>query len=263
MWGKSSLALVFLLVVTAANSGATDGFRIFTDRQGRAVSAKIINVDAQRGLVELQLENKRRKKIKPSIFCEKDQTYIRDWQSLRMFNSSSSFKVELKKKVVESWTEKGSVQRDFERVMYEMVLMNRGAEPLENLEVAYNIFYEQEQLATSGQYTDKHCTKGRIQREQVAPRSSNTLNSESVVVFDQHLSGGYDGYVGGLPERQEGDIKGIWLRVTLTMPSGASAMREFLSPKSLKSHHSWQEPESTESANEKGKKKRKKGERGA
>jgi hypothetical protein len=260
-----SVKYLFSVVVmlAAGQAGAADGqYHIFTDQQDRVVAAKIIKVDALRGLVELELENKRRTKVKPSIFCEKDQAYIRDWQSVKSFNSSSTFKAEMKKKVVESWTEKGTAQRDFERVVYEIELTNRGGEPLDNLDVAYNVFYEQEHLKSSGQYTEKNCTKGLIHHARLEARASHSLKTDPLVVYDQHLSGGYDGYVGGLPERQEGDIKGIWVRVSLTTPSGLTAIREFLSPKSLINHQSWEaphtpEPEKPSSGRKKGKKKRK------
>jgi hypothetical protein len=247
------LALVFCI-----SAGAQSEFHIFTDLQDRVISAKIINVDDLRGKVELELENKRRVKVKPSIFIDTDQAYIHDWKSLKSFSSSSAFKVELKKRVIESWTEKGTAQRDFERIVYEIVLTNRGTIPLNNLVVAYNVFYEQELLKSTGQYTEKICKKGYIQHAQLSERESYTLKTEPIVVFDQHLSGGYDGYVGGLPERQEGDIKGIWVRVVMTTPSGASETRDFLSPESLKNHQAWQEPAQGKVAGSKGGKKKKK-----
>ncbi len=258
MYDKKFLGVAVALFSMVLGVWASGEFHIFTDGQDRVVTAKIINVDSRRDVVELELENKRRTKVKPSIFIEADQIYICDWESLKRFNSSSMFKVEISKKVIESWTKKGTAQQDFDRVEYGITLINRGAAPLNNLDVAYNVFYEQEQLKSSGQYTEKNCVKGRIHHAQLNARTSHTLKAESVVVFDQHLSGGYDGYVGGLPERQEGDIKGIWVKVSMTTPSGASATREFLSPANLKNHQRWKNPDKEELPRSKGSKKNRK-----
>ncbi|MCF7818086.1 MAG: hypothetical protein K9M54_09415 [Kiritimatiellales bacterium] len=252
MQGKMGGIVTGLLLVGIC-FGGEDGVHVFTDQQNRVVSAKIINVDDLRGLVELELDGGRRVKVKPSAFTEKDQAYIRDWNTVQTFLSSSGFKLELKKKVVETWSEKGDVQRDFEKVLFEIVMTNRGKAPLENLQVAYNVFYEQEQLNSGGQYTEKECGMDWISHPRIEPLASATLATQPVVVFNQHLSFGYDGYVDGFPDRQEGDIKGVWVRVFLSTSSGLSAVREFKSPENLNNHCVWKEPIKSESVPEAGK----------
>lgn len=255
MQGKMS-GIVMGLLLAGICFGGEDGVHVFTDTQNRAVSAKIINVDDLRDLVELEVGGGRRVKVKPSVFSEKDQAYIRDWNTVQTFLSSSGFKLELKKKVIETWSEKGDVQRDFEKVLFEIVMTNRGKALLENLQVAYNVFYEQEQLNSGGQYTEKECCMDWISHPGIEPWASATLSTQPVVVFDQHISAGYDGYVGGFPDRQEGDIKGVWVRVFLSTPSGLSAVREFKSPENLNNHCVWKEPIKSESVPEAGKDKK-------
>jgi hypothetical protein len=88
------LGVIGVILISASCFAAKDEFRVFTTQDDRVVSARIINVDRQRGVVELELENKRRKKVKPSVFTEADQAYIHDWNLCKTFMSSSGLRVE-------------------------------------------------------------------------------------------------------------------------------------------------------------------------
>jgi len=233
---------VFLLAGGIRAVAGTEGFHVFTDKQGRTVSARIIGLNEAKGLVELELPNNERKKVEPSIFSQVDQDYILDWQAINAFEKGSAFKVELNKKVVKNWSEKSSVQRDFEQVVFEMTLINRGAAALKNLEITYNVFSEQEELTPAGEHTEDKCQTGRIAVDLLKPRERMVFSTQPVEVYDQHLSAGYDGYVGGLPDRQSGEIKGIWMRVSMTTKSGAIVSRDFVSPDTVKTLKQWQEP---------------------
>lgn len=235
---------VFIMGIVALfcgiRCGAEDGFRIFTDTQGRAVTAKVIKLDTRRGLVELELENRARKKVKPTVFCEADQAYLCDWQKVDEF-MSAGFKVEIEKRTVEEWTEKGSVQRDYEKIAYEIRMRNSGTVGFEDVRVDYNIFYEQEELGYGSNALKKETVPGRKIVEMVLPQKNCVVMTDPVVIYSQHLSGGYDEYVSGAPTNQSGKMKGIWVKLYFTTPSGAEGVREICEPSNVKDHQKWEE----------------------
>jgi len=237
------LVLVVCFAAVALGAQAGKQYRDFTDTQGRIIRGCVKAYDARKKLVTIERDNRKTARVPITVFSEADQRYIRDWQVAQLFMSVSGFKVDLKKKVIRKWTETGDARRDYEKVIYEVICANRGETPMKNLRIAYNIFYEQEKLFNSGQVTEKECGTGRIPAKGIEGHSKAVFSTKPIVVYAQRLLDGYDGYVGGLPERQRGEVKGIVVRVTLILPSGMKATRVFCSPSDLKSRYAWQEPE--------------------
>ena len=67
--------------------------REFKLPDGRSLQAEIMGFDGKLGKVELKLANGRRKKIKPGIFVEEDQKYIKEWLALDGLRNAAFFKV--------------------------------------------------------------------------------------------------------------------------------------------------------------------------
>jgi len=241
--------IIFCLLLTLVSvCRAADGYRIFTDQQGRAIEARIIKFDPRTNQVEIERTDRRRVKVKPEIFSEKDQTYIRDWQLIKGFMSTSWFKITADKKVAEDWKDRvgsqGAVQRNYEKIVYSVNLQNGSSVALDNMRFEYRIFYEQEQLAPGGQVTEKHCVGGEEKLDNIGARSKADFVTKPIVIFDQSLTGGYDEYRSGAPTRQEGKLKGFWLKAYMKTESGEVAEREYCSPASLKDHYQWVAAES-------------------
>jgi hypothetical protein len=218
-------------------------FHLFTDLKGRSVGAKIIKVDPQRGLVELELENKRRSKVKPSVFIKEDQDYIRDWALGNAFMSSSGLRFKAEKEVVEDWYESGGVgvNRDFEKVVYNCELKNGSLHTYENLEMDYCVYWVQEVAENNGERRDEKYKSGTIDLRSLQPRQTNDVQTEPVVLLYQHLAGGYY-YVDGAPGKQSSKMKGVWVRIKLTTKSGTEYVREFCEPASVMKQQVWHEP---------------------
>jgi hypothetical protein len=209
---------------------------------GRSIKAEIIGYNAKLGQVELVLANKKRKKINPAIFVEKDQEFIKEWASMDGFRNKSSFKVDCSKKKLEQWKEDDDAfQTKFERYAFEVALENRSALPIEGLKAEYRIFYEQEEndRATKKVVTGKLVKTGALDIERVRPKEKRRIDTESVVLkeFEFNMS---DYYVeDGEPESTSGEIKGIWLRLTVSTPSGQTAVRDIYEPESLRGKYAW------------------------
>ncbi len=137
----ATIALSIVAAVAQENS-----FRIY-DVQGRSLEAKLLQVDNRRGMVELELRNTQRKKVKVSIFSKADQEYFRDWHVVQEFQSAR-LKIEAKKKIVNSRMEmvQGAVRRDIDEICYEITVNNRTEISIGDITVEYNIYAEQQVL---------------------------------------------------------------------------------------------------------------------
>lgn len=226
-----------------------DDFHIFRDNEGREVRAKIIKYDAQRNLVELERENKARIKTAPGTFCQKDQNYIRDWDMIRGFKSSSYFMIDADKKVVESWTEerqnasKKSLRSettayvDYEKIAYDVSIANRNPFPLENVKVEYRVFYTQDVVENQDQVTKEHCVSGKKILNKMDPRSTADVQTEQYRIFEYRTASGWTSKSGH--NRYGGKARGIWLRLTLNTDTAGSAVREYCVPRNLMEHQVW------------------------
>lgn len=232
---KLLLTLTLSLFSSLVAFAGTDSFYNFEDQEGRTLQAKIINFDARRNQVELQRKNGRRAKVDPAIFTEESQNFIRDWKACQVFESTMKFKISGEKEQLENWKKNdGGIIRNYEKLAYSITFENGSQVDLPPIQVEYQIFYEQEVLEPGAQITQKEYISHTVELEELKKQSDDSIKTKSIIIYKQHLAGGYDGYIGGLPDRQNGDLKGIWLKLTLKTASGLTAIRELEIPKSLK-----------------------------
>ena len=121
---------------------------------------------------------------------------------------------------------------------FELQLENRSETPFEQFEIAYCIFYEQEMAAQSGNRCDQGVYCGKIDVEKMLPRSEKSLRTEPVIIYKTELSDGYY-YGSGANSSQRGDVHGIWLRASLSLPNGEKVVRDYCLPDSLPSSYKW------------------------
>lgn len=238
---------------------AEDGFRVFTDLQGRVVSARIIQVDDARGLVELEMENKRRTKVKPSIFSEEDQAYIREWELCRTFMSSSGLRFAGEKKVIEDWSDSpgAGINREYEKNVYRCELKNGSPIPFENVAVEYCVYWEQEIPQKGGEQRLEKDYSGRHEIARIEPRATAEFQTDPVTLVYQYLQGGYY-YIDGATGKQSSKMKGVWLKVSMTTPGGKKVTREFCEPADVMKRQEWKDPEKADAKKAASRKKKKK-----
>ncbi|MCF7863424.1 MAG: hypothetical protein K9L89_01385 [Kiritimatiellales bacterium] len=208
-------------------------------------------------MAELKREDGKRVSVKPDIFVEADQAYIKEWAAMDGFRNAASFKVVCKKELVEKWKEaeegtvyygdKGSAEKEtvseskFERYVYELNLENRNAFPLDGLTVEYRIFYEQGRSEKQGKVTvEEKTVPGSFDAVQLGPQEKKTLKTEPVVIHEQEFVGDYI-YKHGDPEKVIGDVKGIWLRINAESPTGQTITRDVYEPASIEGKYKWPE----------------------
>ncbi|VGO11548.1 hypothetical protein PDESU_00093 [Pontiella desulfatans] len=237
-----SIQSILICSVLLASGWAVAEMHAFKLPDGRSVEAEIMDYNAKLGQVELQLANGSRKKIDPTIFVQADQDYIKEWASLDGFRSSSQFKIECAKKKLEQWKEgDDAFETKFEKYVYEVSLANRTASEIDPLKVEYRIYYEQEEndMATKKVVNHQQVKSGTLDVERVRAKETRRANTEPVVLkeFEFNMS---DYYVeGGDPESTSGELKGIWVRLTVKTKSGQTAVRDVYEPDSIKGKYAW------------------------
>lgn len=218
------------------------GMHAFELKDGRALEAEVIGFNARLGKVELKRPDGKRVKVKPDIFTDADQKYIREWAMLDGFQNPSTFKVECAEKKIEQWKEESSAfQTKYERFVYEITFENKAAVPVGTLKVEYRIFFEQEEndLSTKKVATSKLTKPGSFDVGLLDVRDKKMMTSESIVLkeFEFNMS---DYYVpGGDPESTNGEISGIWLKITVTSEGGQVATRDVFEPSSIAGKFTW------------------------
>lgn len=236
--------MIVSITVIGLGASSVSEFRAFQSQQGQVVEARIINFDANRGLVELELRNKRRKKVKPSVFAESDQGYIRDWAQGKSFMSGSGIRFKAEKKVIKDWRESpaAGIERQFEQCVYICELKNGGMTALENLKVEYCVYWSQEYLRNGEESKKVHHLSDMAEIDKIKKQSAVTFQTSPTTLCDQSLVGGYY-YSGGGPDKQDAKMKGVWVKVMLTTPSGLTFTRDFCEPAGVMKQIEWKKSE--------------------
>ncbi|MCK4564884.1 MAG: hypothetical protein KAU94_09445, partial [Verrucomicrobia bacterium] len=215
----------------------------FTLKDGRTLKAEIVGYNAKLGKVELKRADGKRVPVKPAVFVEADQKYIKEWTILDGVRNERFFKVACKKVMAEKWKkeEEDEVQYDdgsservlvsiskFKRYVYELNLENRNDFAVENLKLEYRVFYEQEVSTGSAKVVAKDkVLSGSLEVKRMGPREKKKLTTEPVVLRDTEYSSDITyGESGITRERESSEIKGFCLRIIATGSDGQTVLRE-------------------------------------
>ncbi len=242
------------LIVAGALSTQAE-MHTFNLPDGREIEAEIMGYNGKLGHVELKRADGKRVKVEPTLFVDADQKYIQEWASLDGFRNTRLFKISCKRNLVEKWKEAeegmvtysdGSREREtvsetkFERHVYELILENRTGIPLEGLTAEYRIFYEQDSLQTKGSKvkTEEKRISGSLDISRLDAAEKKMLTTKPVVIHDKEYTGDIT-YGERLREKERGEVKGLWLRITASTSGGQTAVREIYDPSGVEGKYSW------------------------
>ena len=177
-----------------------------------------------------------------SSFSAAEQQQITDWLADKEFQSSSGLSIETEKKEVRQPLDKmgkGSrVEGKIAEVSYTITLENRSEAALENIEVAYQIFYKQCEYSTSE--TKQNMRRTGTEHITLAPGSTRTLETITVSIRDGRILPitqettistpfGSSSFVTGPPTTYLRDrLGGLYLCVSKKDASGKSIEREYM-----------------------------------
>ncbi len=221
---------------------------IFTSPNGQAIEAKIVGYDERAGLVQVERKDGKRVKVKPSIFVEDDQRYIRNWVRSQAVLSKRSLRIESTERTVKEWKEEesmdvtysnGSTEKDFiyneiefESVVYDFTFKNGTRSTITDLVLEYCIYYEQS--GTTWQKKPEPQIKTRYGKTKIAVIKADeplTISTEPVMIYEDSLN--MLPQAGGDQRRAgEGAMIGVHARIKLEV-DGEEVSREWSYPKSL------------------------------
>ncbi len=246
--------ILMLLTACAAVVWAEEGYRIFTDVQGRAITAKILDYDVRKQTLLVQMENGRKGRISVARLSAEDQEYIRTWRRIQNFMDEEKFVVECTKTLVDSLKEEkrrklhytgGDSIEDFlfrtvkwEKIAFGFEFQNKNKLPLDHLRMEYHIYYEQSRMTKDQEHPglkpvpEQLVFEGTSDLPPVPGNGRISVTTESVEIYEDDLNPlpieGGDHRVGG-----KGRVFGIRARIFMTLESGEEMMRTFHHPESL------------------------------
>lgn len=237
---KNWVYLIVLFIIGTSVVSA-DEYRDFLSADGKSIRGKVMRYDARSKKVSIQRDTKQLFTVPIRVFSDKDQKYILQWEFNKVFLSDSSFKIDAKRKKIKdseaAYT--GSVTSEkLENTAYELTLKNNSASSLEGLKVEYCIFYEQEKTVSSKTIEEEGVRYGTIDVGSMRPKSSKELRTEPVTVYTYELDSSWS-YTDGRKNKISGEIRGLWVRVNMTMKNGEVLTRDFCMPDSLSNSKAW------------------------
>lgn len=228
------------MAVLCVGAWADDGYRDFTNTEGKSFRGKVLSYDARKSVVKIEAENKKRAKVPLAALSEKDQAYVIAWASAQDFLSESFFRISLKSRE-EDGAGKARMsisERKVEEVTYEIKLENKSPTDLKGIKIEYCVFYEQEVVKGSSDECLQGICYGSMDVDAIAAHVDKSLSTKKVVIYKEEMNSDYY-FTSGRDNVQDGEIHGIWLRASMALPSGERVYRECCIPDNLPKNRRW------------------------
>ncbi len=177
--------------------------RTFTSADGRTVEAEIIAATADS--VSLKLAGGQTVVSTLDRFSVADRQFIAAWLKQNPAKINYSFQVSYTKDKTGSSKQKGgSVSVTAEFWQCRIKLANRSGQDLDNVEVNYNIFYEQ---MDEGRPVLRS-SRGKVALPKIRANEELNLLTDEIQLTSTQLAGGYY-YIGGARARQKDSLAGM------------------------------------------------------
>lgn len=236
-----------MVVLGLCFGGYADEYRVFTDREGRIIKAKVIKFNPRSKKVTVERDDRRRITVPASIFSDADQAYIGEWVSAQVFLSNSKLRVKVEK-------EKGKTKGDSQTkrakppCRYDITIDNRSGSPLEGIRIEYCMYVVTD--FSDGRNDELKVVNGAINGIKLGVRGQKSMQTKQVELYryyDRQIERTYDSYGGydtttSYNKTKEEDLEGICVRVYMKTKKGNEFMRDIYEPSSLKGKYQWEPP---------------------
>jgi hypothetical protein len=253
-----TLFVCMLSVVLVAASCFAETYE-FVTKDGTSVFGELKDYNIDTDLVQIKTDQGKTVQSKASSFRNEDFIYIRDWDAVRRFADNNYFRIYLSFPISRNkwdkyaWRENpGKVQPSniridhFERKGYELKFDNKTGYDLENVEIKYCLFYEQEILNHEIEKKEPHIIcRPSIHKFAIVPDDLNKKwDSNSIVMREKEIAqaGSNLRYLRGDGRFLEHKFIGMIFRAKITTMSGQSTEREMRRPLDLSEEFVWVEP---------------------
>ena len=255
---KRFILFYCMLYVILASGWAQAEVREFTTKDGKAIFGEIVDYNVKTDVVKIKTDRGKMEETKGSTFLDEDFIYIRDWDAVRLFSQNAKFRIYLNESSSKSkWTKYRWLRHpgkkeaththttDFNRLVYSMKFDNQTGYDLENVELKYCIYYEQDRL--------DHAIEEKVQDLVVRPAVhsfviiqdglNKKLDFKPIVLRRQEIHGNTRArYLEGDGRFMRSELIGLVFRASITTLSGHTAIREIRLPKDLSEEYVWVEP---------------------
>ena len=233
---------------------------------GDRIPCSLVDYQLNTDVVTVRAEDGKTRRLKGAQLDDDSFRAVRDWDAIRQFNNPEKFRVyvngpnELNSWIKYLWYRPpGKVQPgktyeiDFERWAYELKMDNRTGYDLENIELVYNVYYNQMRMdwTVEERVTDVIVRPCRETYAILPNELSEQVMLKSVVLRDKEIM--YDPYGGqwraDILEYLQADNRflraeflGMALQIKLTDAQGQVHVREGRYPDELAADLVWTEP---------------------
>ncbi len=218
-----AITLMCLILSTAVRAD-DEGYRTFSDTQGRTFKGRLMDYEAASETVILKRSDGKTGRVPLARFSDADRLFILDREVSRRFQEGLEFMPKLRSVAV-SKKESGisDVTKRVFDVFYEVRFINRSGAPFEKLDFEYCIFYNQgERDDVTVNYEEGSCYgKGVV--ELLEPSSEQVNQTKTIRLYTEGGSVG----VFGAEVISLATVRGIWLRFRIKLPSGQEIEREY------------------------------------
>ncbi len=230
---KAKISVTIALTVCALLAGtvrADDEYRDFEDVEGRVIRGKVVAFDDATETVSFQRESDGQVlQVKLTVFAHPDRQYIRDWTYMN--GLMKDLKISAKTKKTESIDQNdGSQYRIVYNQWFDVVAENMTEHDFGQINMEYCIFYRQGSRQKTGMVYDEGTCYGQSSIELTNDKKKVSFKTKSIKLFTQQSP---DTYFGRLNDAS-GEIRGIWIKAKLSLPSGERFTYEFRSSRDPK-----------------------------
>ncbi|MCC5789185.1 MAG: hypothetical protein JJT75_06095 [Opitutales bacterium] len=211
-----------------------DAFYTFTNQEGQQIRAEIMQVNNDQ--VTIRREDGARFQVPVSLFVEKDQTHIQNWQFRNTMGDSlrSPFDIELDTmQIRRSETQAHNYQHRDCQVKF--TFTNHSSSEWSDLEIEYRVYYLDRSAYSRGASSGRvRMIEGKEKVKSLAPRQRHEFTSSSFTLTRMNLKPRWR--YRGTSNRSSQDVyNGTWLRVYWN----GELIREEVTDDSLKEDHDW------------------------
>ena len=215
-----------------AAATASGEMRTFTDAQGRAITAELVETTPK--TVRIRREDGRTFEIEKSVLSAADRDFVAAWEYQRAFVFGG---VEIKARRVRLDAErrltKSSVKK-IESWCYKFTVTNDSRARLDGLIVEWRVFFVDDTATAETDKLPLQRSQGRSAIGVLDPRATVELQSAPLELQITALRSGKH-YSGTGKSRIKDSLEGVWVRVM----RGREVLAEYANPTSLLKSQAW------------------------
>lgn len=234
---RLSVIILFFILANVVTICAGE-YRVFTDKNGREIEAKIMHMDLKGTKITVQRKGSRKSTTVPvTVFNDETQAYIKSWAQNSDFLNKRMLSVEFRKKrekVADKSTSgsSGTSSWSIKSVYYghhiEILIQNKSNRSFTDINLEYTLFYTQKHPRENQTKKEMAGTLYEKKTISLPSKSKKEIDTKQLVLHS---------YSSDIDESVEGELEGIIIHLTLQSETGETITREIVYPEKLK--HLW------------------------